>query len=68
MNLTDDNIINLINTVMQGQRLQKCRADSKWYDDLGDFYIVNDRLELVETHVGLVDLARQVGVYDSKAA
>ena len=39
-----------------GQILKKCRADSRWYSDLGDYYIVNQSNVIAAQHCSLEKL------------
>jgi hypothetical protein len=44
------------------QTLFRCRADSTWHDDLGDFYIVDTRgNSIFAKHVDLTALAKEKG-------
>lgn len=41
--------------------LKKCRESSRWHRDLGDYYIIDaDRNSIVDTHVDLEKLAKQM--------
>lgn len=42
-----------------GQRLHETRANSRWLNDLGYFYIVDDRNYLVATWLDLKELGRE---------
>lgn len=42
--------------------LKKCRADSRWYSDFGDYYVVNAFNALEDTHVDLEAFAKELGV------
>jgi hypothetical protein len=45
-----------------GQMLKKCRVDSRWYNELGDHYIVDiNTNSVVEKHTDLEALARESG-------
>lgn len=45
------------------QSLHRCRPGSRWWSDLGDYYIVDDaRNAIVATHVSLEDTARELGI------
>ena len=43
-------------------RLLRCRENSRSFDDLGRYYIVDCRNLLVDCRVHLEDLARELGV------
>ncbi|MCK6490047.1 MAG: hypothetical protein L6R48_17300 [Planctomycetes bacterium] len=43
--------------------LRACRADSKWHDELGDYYLVNLRSnDISAKRVDPLDLAKEKGV------
>jgi len=44
------------------ERLVKCRQDSRWYHDLGDYYTTNEKRHLTGTHLDLETLGRDLGV------
>ncbi|HEV2294573.1 MAG TPA: hypothetical protein VGR35_12020 [Tepidisphaeraceae bacterium] len=47
----------------EDQMLRKCRADSRWYRDLGDYALVDvSRNTWLATHVDLEALGREMGV------
>ncbi|CRI63748.1 conserved hypothetical protein [Thiocapsa sp. KS1] len=45
-----------------GDILKKCRFDSRWYGDFGNYYIVDSRNAISATHVDLEGWAREMGV------
>jgi hypothetical protein len=45
-----------------GQILKKCRADSRWYSDLGDYYIVNQSNVIAAQHCSLEKLGKELKV------
>ena len=45
-----------------GLRLRTCRENSRSFNDLGRFYVVNDRNHLVESHLDLEEVARDLSV------
>ncbi len=48
------------------KKLKKCRADSRWYSDLGAYYIVDeDHNTIVRSHVDLETLARELKVIEA---
>ena len=47
----------------EGQILKKCRADTRSYQDLGDFYLVNIYQNAVYgQHINLEGLGQELGV------
>jgi hypothetical protein len=52
-----------------GLMLRKCNPRSRWYCNLGDYYVcrADDRL-LVDSHLDLDNLAREVGVLTADQA
>lgn len=42
--------------------LRKCKVDSRWYHDLGDYYAVNENNSVRDTHIPLEAWAREAGV------
>ncbi len=45
--------------------LKKCRENSQWYDNLGDYYIVDlFNNTLCAQHVNIESLSRELGVLD----
>ena len=44
-----------------GNLLKKCRKDSRFYDDLGDYYIVDQRNSIAAKHCDLRTLAHEIG-------
>jgi len=45
-----------------GETLKSCRADSQWYGDLGDWYIVNTNTNTITAqHCDLERLGREIG-------
>lgn len=47
----------------EGRVLKRCRVDSRWYGDNGDYYIVDERTNSVEAqHVDLEAEARAAGL------
>ena len=46
----------------QGQILKKCRVDSRFYSDFGDYYIVNQSNNVEATHCTLLGLAKETGL------
>jgi hypothetical protein len=46
-----------------GETLKKCRQDSRWFSDLGEYYAVNIELNSVSAkHVDLEVWAKELGV------
>jgi hypothetical protein len=46
-----------------GEELKKCRADSRWYSELGDYYAVDlNRNLIVNKHVNPEKWGRELGV------
>lgn len=45
-----------------GEILKKCRFDSRWYNDFGSYYTVNQFNAISATHMDLEDWARELGV------
>lgn len=46
-----------------GQALRKCREDSRWYSELGDYYIVNYYTNCIDAkHCDVEALAHELGV------
>ena len=46
-----------------GETLKKCREDSRWFTDLGEYYLVDLNMNSVNTkHVDLEELARELEV------
>jgi hypothetical protein len=46
-----------------GERLAKCRSDSRWFNTLGDYYTYDKQSRFVrETHNDLEELGRELGV------
>lgn len=47
----------------EGLQLKKCRADSRWYNDMGQYFAVQlDGNAVRERHIDLEALARKAGV------
>ena len=47
----------------EDQMLKKCREDSRWYNDLGDYALVEmSRNQWIDTHVDLEALGREKGL------
>jgi hypothetical protein len=47
----------------QGQTLRRCRADSRWHRELGDYYAIDvDRNTCADTDIDLEALGREMGV------
>lgn len=47
----------------EGLTLKKCRFDSRWHSDFGDYYAVDASLNAVrETHIDIEGWAREAGV------
>lgn len=52
-----------------GQALRKCREDSRWYSELGDYYIVNYHTSAIDAkHCDVEALARELGVLKDREA
>jgi len=50
----------------EGQILKKCKTNSRWYSDLGDFYIVSAGLNSVAAmHCDLLKLAKDFSVLNT---
>lgn len=46
-----------------GEILRKCRADSRWYHDLGDYFIVDVTMNtIIQKNVDLTELGREKGL------
>ena len=45
--------------------LFRCREDSKWFRELGRFYVSDSNRHLVQTDVDLEQLGRELGVLRS---
>jgi hypothetical protein len=63
--LTKRALIQRINRKLKGQdeRLQACRRNSRWWRDLGDYYIVDlDRNSIAATHIDFQKYASEIGV------
>lgn len=48
-----------------GRSLKRCRPDSKVFDELGEFYLVNGQKGLLATDVDLEKFARELGCLQS---
>lgn len=47
----------------ENESLKKTRPDSKWINDLGDYYLVHTLLNTIEAqHINLDEFAREIGV------
>jgi len=44
-----------------GVFIRKCRQDSQWYGDLGDYYLVDAHNHIAGTHIELEGYAREQG-------
>jgi hypothetical protein len=53
----------------EDQTIKKCREDSRWYNDLGDYYTVDIKTKaIVATHVNLEEMARELKVISKHEA
>jgi len=63
--ITENAMIKRINRKLanEGQKLRKCRSNSRWRHDLGDYYIVDLATNgIVCSHVPLGDLGQELDV------
>lgn len=63
--LTTNAVIQRINRKLRPEwrRLRACRHNSRWWNDLGDYYIVDlDRNAIVRSHVEPETYGRELGV------
>jgi hypothetical protein len=44
-----------------GEMIKKCRPTSKWYNDLGEYYIIDERNFIARKNVDLEECAKQYG-------
>lgn len=45
-----------------GERLRVCRESSKWFNDLGRYYMINDRNVICAAHIDLEQWNKQLAV------
>jgi len=46
----------------RGEYLHSCPQKSRWYSQLGEYYVTNDRNNIEDTHRTLENLAHEEGV------
>jgi agmatine/peptidylarginine deiminase len=46
----------------EGSTLHKCRYDSRWFNDLGPYYVVDERNSVQERGFELLNFAEALGV------
>ena len=46
----------------EGLILRKCKQNSRWYSDQGDYYTVNENNAVRDTHIPLEEWAREYGI------
>jgi hypothetical protein len=62
--LSESAIISRINRALrtQGEVLRRCRESSRGFQELGRFYVVNERNFICQKDVDLDELGRELGV------
>lgn len=46
----------------EGLILRKCKVDSRWYSDNGDYFTVNEFNAIDCQHIPLIEWAREAGI------
>jgi hypothetical protein len=44
------------------ERLSSCRPGTRWHNDLGDWYAVDDHNNVTARHIDLEEFAKELGV------
>jgi hypothetical protein len=60
--LNEKSLVQRINRKLDGERIKLCRYDSRWINNLGRCYLIDNYNCLVASDIGLEDYAKELGV------